>query len=113
MGPELTYFGSRTELAFLLIHDFAHVEGHHTMAQWEYEHFLNPQKITPGNPILKIPPTIMPNFGLTPEQAKALTVYMLGLRNSKVEAILMEYIPQKKILEVAAEKKQVASNPSK
>ncbi len=121
IGPELSGFGSRTELAFLLIHDFGHVEGprtmdfkdasaagwhphdfehlegSHTMAQWEYEHFLNPQKIVPGNPKLNIPPTIMPNFGLKPEQARALTIYMLGLRNPKVDAIPYEYIAQKKL----------------
>jgi hypothetical protein len=96
IGPELSGFGSRTELAFLLIHDFEHVEGPHIMRQWEYEHFLNPQKIVPGNPKLNFPPTIMPNFSLKPEQAKALTIYMLGLRNPKVDAIPYEYIAQKK-----------------
>ena len=97
IGPELTGFGSRTELAFLLIHDFEHVEGPHTMAQWEYEHFLDPQKIVPGNPTLNIPTTIMPNFGLKPEQARALTIYMLGLRNPKADSIPYEYIAQKRI----------------
>lgn len=92
IGPELTGLGSKTELAFLLIHDFEHVEGPHTMVQWIYEHFINPQKIVPGNPELNIPPTIMVNFGLTPEQAKALTIYTLGLRNPKVDAIPYEYI---------------------
>lgn len=97
IGPELTGIGSKTELAFMLIHDFEHVEGPHTMAQWIYEHFLNPQKIVPGNPELNFAPTIMPNFGLTPEQAKALTIYVLGLRNPKVDAIPYEYIATKRL----------------
>jgi cytochrome c2 len=105
IGPPLSYFGSRKELAFLLIHDFTHLEGPHTMAQWEYEHFLNPQKITPGNPVLKIPPTIMPNFGLKPEEARALSIYVLGLRNPKVENMPVDYLPQKTILQVVAERK--------
>ncbi len=92
IGPELTGLGSKTELAFFLIHDFNHVEGHHTMSHWIYEHFLDPQKIVPGNPELSFAATIMPNFGLTEEQAKVLTIYTLGLRDPKVEAIPYEYI---------------------
>ncbi len=111
IGPELTNFGTRGELKFKLVHDFAHVEGPHTMAQWEYEHFLNPQKIVPGDPVLKIPPTIMPNFGLTPEQAKTLSIYVLGLRNAKVEAIPADYLSKKTAFEIAAEKKGQTATP--
>ncbi|MBI5096371.1 MAG: cytochrome c [Nitrospirae bacterium] len=103
IGPELTGLGSKTELAFSLIHDFAHIEGPHpTMSQWVYEHFLNPQKVVPGNPQLNYAPTVMPNFGLTPEQAKALTIYVMGLRNPKVDAIPYEYIVQKKMAQAAS-----------
>lgn len=100
IGPELTGFGSRRELEFRLRHDFTYVEGPHTMAQWEYEHFLDPQKIVPGDPVLKIPPTIMPNFGFTEEQAEALTIFMLGLRVPEVEQIPEAYLPKRSILEV-------------
>ena len=102
IGPELTGLGSKTELAFMLIHDFEHVEGQHTMGQWIYEHFLNPQKVVPGNPELNFAPTIMPNFGLTPEQARALTIYVLGLRNPKVDAIPYEYISQKRLAQASS-----------
>ena len=102
IGPELTGLGSRTELAFFLIHDFQHVEGHHTMSHWVYEHFLDPQKIVPGNPELNFAATIMPNFGFTEEQAKSLTIYMLGLRNPKVEGIPYEYIATKKLAQTAS-----------
>lgn len=97
IGPELTGLGSKTELAFALIHDFAYVEGPHTMAQWIYEHFLDPQKIVPGNPELNYAPTIMPKFGFTPEQAKALTIYVLSLRDPKVDNIPYEYIAKKRL----------------
>ncbi|MCC6543728.1 MAG: c-type cytochrome [Nitrospirae bacterium] len=102
IGPELTGVGSKTELAFFLIHDFQHVEGHHTMAHWIYEHFLDPQKIVPGNPDLSLAATIMPNFGLTEEQAKDLTIYVLGLRNAKVDAIPYEYIAAKKMAQTSS-----------
>lgn len=102
VGPELTGLGSKTELAFFLIHDFQHVEGHHTMSQWVYEHFLDPQKIVPGNLELNLAATIMPNFGLTEEQAKSLTIYILGLRNPKVDAIPYEYIATKKLAQTAS-----------
>ncbi|MBI5756286.1 MAG: cytochrome c [Nitrospirae bacterium] len=101
IGPELTGLGSKTELAFFLIHDFQHVEGPHTMAQWIYEHFLNPQKVVPGNPELKFAATIMPNFGFTDEQAKALTIYVLGLRNPKVDNIPYDYIAVKKLAQTS------------
>jgi len=98
VGPELTGLGSKTELAFALIHDFQYVEGPHTMAQWIYEHFLNPQKIVPGNPELNYAPTIMPNFGFTPEQARALTIYVLSLRDPKVDNIPYKYIAKKPLV---------------
>ena len=102
IGPELTGFGSRTELAFSLIHDFVHVEGPHTKAQWEYEHFLDPQKIVPGNRELNFPPTIMPNFGLSPEKARALTIYVLSLRDYKVDATPYEYIAKNSLVKTAS-----------
>lgn len=92
IGPELTGFGSKTELAFGLIHDFAHIEGPHVKAEWEFEHFLDPQKVVPGNRELNFPPTIMPKFGFSNEQARALTIYVLNLRNPKVDNIPYEYI---------------------
>ena len=101
IGPELTELGSKTELAFFLIHDFQHVEGHHTMSDWIYEHFIDPQKIVPGNPEMNFAATIMPNFGLTEEQAKSLTIYVLGLRNPKVDAIPYEYIAAKKLAQTS------------
>lgn len=47
-----------------------------TTERWIYEHFLDPQAVTPG--------TIMPNFNFTPDEAKALTIYMLSLTKDKI-----------------------------
>lgn len=104
IGPELTGLGSKTELAFMLIHDMNHLDGPHTKAMWVYEHFKNPQKVVPGNPELNFAPTVMPNFGLTDDQARALTIYMLGLREPKVDAIPYEYISKKRLAQTSSGK---------
>ena len=72
IGPELTTVGSKYKHEF----DFARVKGEHTIANWIYEHFKDPQAVTPG--------TIMPNFNFTDEEAKALTIYMLSLTKGKI-----------------------------
>jgi mono/diheme cytochrome c family protein len=73
--------------------DFTFVEGSHNLAQWIYEHFKEPRKITPGFRKDELPPgeeeiypTFMPHYGLTDEQAWALTVYMLSLTQEKLPA---------------------------
>jgi len=93
-GPELSGFGTKTELAFYLVHDMRHVEGPHTKLQWEWEHFKDPQKITPGNPHANPPqpPTIMPNFGLTDEETDQLTTLMMSFKDDAKEAIPMNFL---------------------
>lgn len=89
-APELSNLGSRAELSFYLIHDFRFIEGGdamHTKKEWEFQHFLDPQKIVPGDPAINLPPTIMPNFNLTREEAEILTVFVLSLREAEVEKI--------------------------
>jgi cytochrome c2 len=100
LAPELSGLGSKTELAFYLVHDYSHIEGeHHITRQWEFEHFKDPQKIVPGNPTAADPkdrtgPTIMPNWGLTDEEAEALTVFVLSLKDPKSEKIPLSYLPR-------------------
>ncbi len=93
LAPDLSDLGSKTELAFFLVHDFTYVKGPHTKQAWEWEHFKDPLKIMPGNPGLKVPPTSMPNFGLTDQEATDLTVLVMSLRNPRVEQIPMSYFP--------------------
>lgn len=100
LAPELSNLGSKTELAFHLVHDFSKIESEaHTTLSWEWEHFKEPQKIVPGNPDAADPkdrtsPTIMPNWGLTDEEATALTVFVLSLRDPQVENIPRAYLPK-------------------
>lgn len=100
LAPELSGIGSKTELAFYLVHDFSKVESEgHTMRAWEWEHFKDPQKIVPGtmdaaDPKDRVPPTIMPNWGLSDSEATALTVFVMSLRDSKIEAIPRHFLPK-------------------
>lgn len=93
-APDLSDLGTKTELAFYLVHDFGYVEGEHSKRQWEWEHFKDPQKIVPGNPAEKVPPTIMPHWGLNDAEATALTVLVLSFRDPKREKIPLSYIPK-------------------
>ena len=114
IAPELSGIGSRTELSFYLVHDFQHVESpKHTKAQWEFEHFVDPQKITPGTKQINketgqeevVGRTIMPNFvkmhQLTDEQTWMLTAWVMSLRDPKIEKTPMAYAPPRRAPVVA------------
>ncbi len=100
LAPELSSMGSKTELAFYLVHDFSRVESKDRLTRvWEFEHFKDPRKIVPGtmdapNPRDRTPPTIMPNWGLSDDEATALTVFVMSLRDSNVERIPRGYLPK-------------------
>lgn len=73
--------------------DFTFVKGGHTLPQWLYEHFKEPRRTTPGFRKDELPPgeeeiypTFMPNYGLTDDEAKALTIYMLSLTGESLPA---------------------------
>lgn len=71
-APDLTYVGSKPLHAF----DFTHVKGERTRQRWLFEHFKNPQAVVPNSE--------MPNLEMTDEQAQALTLLMLSLRDDKI-----------------------------
>lgn len=78
--------------------DFTFVEGGHGLVQWLDEHFKEPRAITPGFRKDELPageeevyPTFMPNYGLTDDESKALTVYMLSLT---AESLPAKYVRQ-------------------
>ncbi len=82
--------------------DFTFVEGQHTLPQWLDEHFKEPRKITPGFRKDELPPgeeeiypTFMPNYGLTDDEAKALTIYMLSLTGESLPAKYVTAPPPK------------------
>ena len=73
--------------------DFTFVEGPHTLAQWLGEHFTEPRQVTPGFRKEELPPgeeevypTFMPNYGLSDDEALALTIYMLSLTGKNLPA---------------------------
>ncbi len=74
LGPDLTYVGDKTVHDF----DFAHVKGERTVEQWLYEHFMVPGEVSPG--------TTMPDMGLTPDQGRALSLYMMSLHRKSAPA---------------------------
>ncbi|MFQ5461591.1 MAG: c-type cytochrome [Phycisphaerae bacterium] len=67
LGPDLTYVGDKTKHGF----DFTHVQGEHTVQQWLFEHFKYPKEVSPN--------TVMPDLGLSDQQARSLAMYMMGL----------------------------------
>ncbi len=67
LGPDITTIGDASRHHFA----FAHVEGEHTIRQWMVEHFLVPERISPG--------TLMPELGLNREEAEDLALYMMSL----------------------------------
>ena len=77
-APELTFYGdTNPELV-----DFSHVTGEHTLFNWNYQHFITPDRISPT--------TSMPTYNFTPAEARALVLLMLSWRR---EVFPPEYIP--------------------
>ena len=67
LGTDLTHVGDKTRHDF----DFSFVRGEHTVEQWLYQHFMEPREVSPQ--------TEMPDLGLTPKEARALSLYMMSL----------------------------------
>jgi len=77
-APEITYFGDKDpELV-----DFSHVNGARTLFNWNYQHLMDPDKVSPH--------TTMPTFNFTPDEARDLTLLLLSWRR---EIFPPEYIP--------------------
>jgi len=73
--------------------DFTFVRGSRTLSQWLVEHFQEPRTVTPGFRKHEVPsgeeeiyPSFMPRYGLTDDEAMALTIYMLSLREEHLPA---------------------------
>jgi len=74
LGFDLTYVGDKIRHDF----DFGHVKGEHTVEQWLYEHFMFPREVSPG--------TVMPDMGLSPDEARSLALYMMSLHRKTAPA---------------------------
>ncbi len=80
VGPDLTFEGDKNPELFV----FTNIkQGPKTVFNWLYQHFKDPAGVTKGS--------VMPNFGLTNEQARALTMLMLSWRDVRLP---YEYIPK-------------------
>ncbi|MEE8484491.1 MAG: cytochrome c [Nitrospinota bacterium] len=86
LAPDLTEYGARSEHEFEMTHDMENVEGKKDMYSWTLQHFIDPIKITPGNPEMGLEATIMPNFGFTDEEAHALTALVFSFQSSTIPA---------------------------
>jgi len=77
-APDLTYEGDvNPELL-----DFSHLKGPHTLFNWEYQHFIAASAL--------LPTTAMPDYGMTPPQARAMALLMLSWKRLTYPP---EYIP--------------------
>jgi hypothetical protein len=91
--PVLDGMGTKTESLFANTHLFQHVEDRlkdgefTTKYEWLYQHFLDPQKITPVDPHLDPPAPMMPNFHMTETNARILTAFVMSLRDPAAENI--------------------------
>lgn len=83
MGPDISHAGDKEPHGY----DFTNVKGEHTSANWLFQHFVAPSKVSPGS--------LMPDFGLSPEQASDLTEFMLSLRKKSMPAAYTPVPPRR------------------
>lgn len=67
------------------------LEGKHRSPDWHFAHLKDPQALVPDSQ--------MPNFGLSDEEAKALTVYLLSLRKEEIPSRYVCPSPKSEISE--------------
>ena len=88
LGPDITYVGDKTGHDF----DFANLQGEHTVERWMFEHFKRPSVVSPD--------TLMPDFGLSEEEARDLASYMMSLHR---KTGLASHTPRSKTTDGAVE----------
>jgi cytochrome c2 len=80
IGPDLTFEGDKNPELF----DFSNIkQGPKTAFNWLYQHFKDPAGVTKGS--------VMPDFGFTNEQARALTMLVLSWKHINLP---YQYIPK-------------------
>ncbi len=91
LGPALDLEGEKTAHDF----DFSSYPEAHTPAEWLRAHFLEPDAVSPG--------TVMPATATDPQQADALTAYMLSLRTVRERVGVGKVHEQVSLLDEGAE----------
>ncbi|MEE9602172.1 MAG: c-type cytochrome [Thermoguttaceae bacterium] len=74
LGPDITHVGDKTDHDF----DFQHVHGERTVENWMFVHFKSPSAVVPN--------TVMPELGLTDDEAHDLAAYMISLKRKSAPA---------------------------
>ena len=77
VGPEITYEGDKHSEGFI----FTGVKGTQSVLNWHFEHFKNPQTVSPGSK--------MTNYYLTDREAMALSILMMSWRR---KSLPIEYV---------------------
>lgn len=78
LGPDISHVGDKTVHDF----DFKHVSGERSVLNWMRAHFKSPAAV--------VPDTLMPDMGLSDEEASDLAAYMISLKRKSAPA---QYTP--------------------
>jgi hypothetical protein len=95
--PELSGMGSKSESQFQNTHFFNHIDQiseyeFTTKYQWLYQHFMNPGKVTPEDKETGAVATTMPNFQLSPTEAKLLTLFVNSFRDPAMDNMPAQWV---------------------
>ena len=74
IGPDLTYEGDKPTEQF----DYGRLTGRHAVFAWQVAHFQNPKMVSPDS--------IMPNFGLSSQDAQALALLVMSWKKEPIPA---------------------------
>ncbi|MFQ5431208.1 MAG: hypothetical protein ACE5EN_01725 [Nitrospinota bacterium] len=96
IAPDLSIYGKSSDHEFEQAHDMTNVKGEYSKYGWTKAHFLNPEKIVPGDEKTGKLPTIMPNFKLRDEEAHALSLFVMTMKPSDMPAKYWYKEPKKK-----------------
>ncbi len=82
IGPDLTWEGDKAPEQF----DYTRLLGQQTMFAWHVAHLKEPKALAPD--------TVMPNFGLTTEQAQSLAILVMSWRKVELPAEYLHGTPR-------------------
>lgn len=74
IGPDLTFAGDKPTEQF----DYSRLSGKHSVFAWQVAHLQNPKMVSPD--------TVMPNFGLSTQDAQALSLLVMSWRRNTIPA---------------------------
>ncbi|MBI5464574.1 MAG: c-type cytochrome [Ignavibacteriales bacterium] len=99
VGPDLTLEGEKSAEQF----SYDRIKGLQTTFTWHVTHFKNPKEL--------VPETVMPNFGLSSQDAQSLAMLVMSWKKPRVP---VEYIPHNNFKDIpSAEEKEKEERMSK